>query len=170
MKPCSLHSLISSLSAKCECNSFYHRSTLCLHVCVTHIYSQEIMRNIFKLIAPQTFSPSFIFYFFLATNQLFPRSNFPVILYNMVSHTQYYCNNGRPSIEIGGDALKCCVSVCSAVWVEIRSRQIRCGYLDLDLHMCFARSALILLTFTWVERANGRHTPNKLIKDCEGKK
>lgn len=66
-----------------------------------------------------------------------------------MSHTQYCCNNGSASIEVAEDALKCCVSVCSAVWAELSSRQIRCGYLDLDLHMCFA---LILLPLTRVER------------------
>lgn len=39
--------------------------------------------------------------------------------------------------------------MCAAVWAELSSRQIRCGYLDLDLHMCFA---LILLPLTRVER------------------
>lgn len=127
-------------------NSFYRRSILCTHVCVAHIYSQQITRHIFKLMlsAPQNPHPLFLSYQPTPLEEQFST----VALYDLVSHTQYYCNNGRPSIEIGGDALKCCVSVCSAVCLEISSRQFRCGYLDPDLHMCFARSALILLTFT----------------------
>lgn len=62
---------------------------------------------------------------------------------------------------VDGDALKCCVSVCSAVWVELSAGQIRCGYLDLDLHMRFPCSTLILLTCTRVDRRDGKRKQRK---------
>lgn len=46
-------------------------------------------------------------------------------------------------------------------WVELSSRQIRCGYLDLDLYVCFVCSALILLPFARVERGTKRERANR---------
>lgn len=151
MKPYSLHSLISSLSCKCECLGIIHFIAGPFFACtsVLHIFTANRLRGIFsnwcyQLLRTPTPHPLFLSYQPTPLEEQFST----VALYDLVSHTQYYCNNGRPSIEIGGDALKCCVSMCSAVCLEISSRQFRCGYLDPDLHMCFARSALILLTFT----------------------
>lgn len=125
-------------------NSFYRRSIL--RLCRTYLQptDYEAYFQIDVISSSEPPPPFFLSYQPTLLEEQFST----VALYDLVSHTQYYCNNGRPSIEIGGDALKCCVSVCSAVCLEISSRQFRCGYVDPDLHMCFARSALILLTFT----------------------
>lgn len=125
----------------CACGSFHHISILCMHVCVTQLYGKHITGNICKLISFQALSSRQTFPFLPPTTPL--RKQFSTVApYGLVNHTLHYCNIGRwGCIKMQREC------VCSAVWVELSSRQIRCGYLDLDLHMRFACSALILLPF-----------------------